>query len=102
MPKPEKVPTTRWKSGCRCASANGDPSRHLKRHGIIAATIFRLENRAEVIRLARGLYQLSDASLHAEHALAEAAKVVPRGISAEPRRGKIAERGSSHPLASRN
>ncbi len=52
----------------------------LKRSGITAATISRLEKRGEVVRLARGLYQLPDASLHAHHALAEAAKLVSRGV----------------------
>lgn len=52
----------------------------LRRNGITAATISRLERRGDVVRLARGLYQLPDASLHAQHALAEAAKLAPRGV----------------------
>ncbi|HXZ87760.1 MAG TPA: type IV toxin-antitoxin system AbiEi family antitoxin domain-containing protein [Candidatus Binataceae bacterium] len=52
----------------------------LRRRGITAATVARLERRGEVVRLARGLYQLPDASLHAHHALAEAAKLVPKGV----------------------
>jgi predicted transcriptional regulator of viral defense system len=51
----------------------------LRRHGITAATISRLERRGEVVRLARGLYQLGGAPLHEQHALAEAAKLVPMG-----------------------
>jgi predicted transcriptional regulator of viral defense system len=51
----------------------------LRRRGITAATVARLERRGEVVRLARGLYQLPDASLHAHHALAESAKLVPKG-----------------------
>jgi predicted transcriptional regulator of viral defense system len=52
----------------------------LKDAGITAATLSRLEQKGRVIRLARGLYQLPDASLDAHHSLAEAAKLVPKGI----------------------
>ena len=45
--------------------------------GITAATISRMVENGEVIRLARGLYQLPDAPLEAKHSLAEAAKLVP-------------------------
>ena len=39
-----------------------------------------MERSGEVIRLARGLYQLPDAPLDAGHSLAEAAKRLPRGV----------------------
>ena len=48
--------------------------------GITAATISRMVENGEVIRLARGLYQLPDAPLEAKHSLAEAAKLVPKGV----------------------
>jgi predicted transcriptional regulator of viral defense system len=48
--------------------------------GITAATIGRLEKKGLVSQLGRGLYQLPDASLDANHSLAEAAKLVPRGV----------------------
>lgn len=48
--------------------------------GITAATVARLERDGEVIRLARGLYQLPDAKLDAQHTLAEAAKLIPKGV----------------------
>lgn len=48
--------------------------------GITAATVSRMERKGKVIRLARGLYQLPDAPLDANHSLAEAAKLVPKGI----------------------
>lgn len=51
-----------------------------KTAGITAATIGRMRNDGEVIRLARGLYQLPDAPLDANHSLAEAAKRVPKGV----------------------
>jgi predicted transcriptional regulator of viral defense system len=48
--------------------------------GVKEETVARLVRRGEVIRLARGLYQLPDADLQAEHSLAEAAKLVPKGV----------------------
>ena len=48
--------------------------------GITAATIGRMVRAGDVIRLARGLYQLPDAPLEAHHNLAEAAKRVPKGV----------------------
>ena len=48
--------------------------------GITAATIGRMRRDGEVVHLARGLYQLPDASLDANHSLAEAAKRVPKGV----------------------
>ena len=63
----------------------------LRKHGIIrlsefkdaqitAATISRLVENGEVLRISRGLYQLRDAPIEAHHSLAEAAKRVPKGI----------------------
>ncbi|WP_111735857.1 type IV toxin-antitoxin system AbiEi family antitoxin domain-containing protein [Roseovarius amoyensis] len=51
-----------------------------KAAGITAAAIGRMRDDGEVIRLARGLYQLPDAPLDANHSLAEAAKRVPKGV----------------------
>jgi predicted transcriptional regulator of viral defense system len=48
--------------------------------GIAAATISRMKAKGLIHQLGRGLYQLSDASLDANHSLAEAAKLVPKGI----------------------
>lgn len=48
--------------------------------GVSAATISRMAEDGDVVRLARGLYQLSDAPLDAQHSLAEAAKRVPKGV----------------------
>lgn len=52
----------------------------LRNAGVTAATVSRMAKDGEVIRLARGLYQLPDAPLDASHSLAEAAKRLPRGI----------------------
>ena len=52
----------------------------IKNAGVTAATICRMVEAGEVIRLARGLYQLPDAALEANHSLAEAAKRVPKGV----------------------
>lgn len=48
--------------------------------GITAATVSRMMEKGLILRLSRGLYQLPDASLDANHSLAEAAKLVPKGI----------------------
>ena len=48
--------------------------------GVTAATVSRMERNGEVIRLGRGLYQLSGAELDASHSLAEAAKRFPKGV----------------------
>jgi len=52
----------------------------LRTAGITAATISRMVGTGEVIRLARGIYQLRDAPLDINHSLAEASKRVPRGV----------------------
>ncbi|TAM50095.1 MAG: transcriptional regulator [Burkholderiaceae bacterium] len=48
--------------------------------GATAATVSRLERDGLIVRLARGLYQLPDAPLDVNHSLAEAAKLVPKGV----------------------
>lgn len=52
----------------------------LRTAGITAATISRMAGTGEVIRLARGIYQLRDAPLDINHSLAEASKRVPKGV----------------------
>lgn len=48
--------------------------------GASATSVARLERDGVIVRLGRGLYQLPDAPVEAHHALAEAAKLVPRGV----------------------
>jgi len=48
--------------------------------GITATTVSRMERAGEVVRLARGLYQLPDAALDAQQSLAEVARLVPKGV----------------------
>ena len=52
----------------------------LRAAGVTAAAMTRMTNDGEVVRLSRGLYQLADAELDAQHSLAEAAMRVPKGI----------------------
>lgn len=52
----------------------------LREAGVTAATVSRMERAGEVLRLARGIYQLADAPLDAHHSLAEAAKRMPTGV----------------------
>ena len=48
--------------------------------GATSAAVARLEREGVIMRLSRGLYQLSDSPLDAHHALAEAALLVPKGV----------------------
>jgi predicted transcriptional regulator of viral defense system len=48
--------------------------------GITAATVSRMKERGLLTRLGRGLYQLPGSSLDVNHSLAEAAKLVPKGV----------------------
>ena len=48
--------------------------------GITATTVGRMERAGEVVRLARGLYQLPNAALDTQQSLAEAARMVPKGV----------------------
>lgn len=48
--------------------------------GVTAATVSRMKEKGLILRLSRGLYQLADARLDANHSLAEAAKLVPKGV----------------------
>lgn len=52
----------------------------LREAGVTAATMSRMERAGEVIRLARGVYQLPDTELDPNHSLAEAATRVPKGV----------------------
>src|ERR1700722_3359113 len=47
---------------------------------ITAATISRMERKGALVQLGRGLYQLPDAPLDANHSLAEVAKLIPNGV----------------------
>ena len=48
--------------------------------GITGTTVSRMERAGEVVRLARGLYQLPDAALDAQQSLAGVARLVPKGV----------------------
>jgi predicted transcriptional regulator of viral defense system len=48
--------------------------------GVTAATLARMVEDGEAMRLSRGLYQKPDADITAQHSLAEAAKRVPKGV----------------------
>ena len=51
-----------------------------KTAGVTATTICRMLEDGDIVRLARGLYQLPNAPRDANHSLAEAAKRVPKGV----------------------
>ena len=48
--------------------------------GVHPETIARLVEEGSLIRGARGLYQLANADITAPHAMAEVAKLAPRGV----------------------
>lgn len=48
--------------------------------GITATTISRMERAGEVVLLSRGLCQLPDAELATQQSLADAARLVPKGV----------------------
>lgn len=52
----------------------------LKAVGVTAATVRRMQDTGEIVKLGRGLYQAPDADYTSNHALAEAALRVPNGV----------------------
>jgi predicted transcriptional regulator of viral defense system len=52
----------------------------LSKEGITAATLARMREKGLVLQLSRGLYQLPDTAGDTNQALAEAAKLVPKGV----------------------
>jgi predicted transcriptional regulator of viral defense system len=52
----------------------------LLKEGVTATAVSRMLAAGEIIQLSRGLYQLPDASFDVNNALAQAAKIVPKGI----------------------
>ena len=48
--------------------------------GATATTVGRMERAGDIVRLARGLYQLPDAALDSQQSLAEVARLVPKGV----------------------
>jgi predicted transcriptional regulator of viral defense system len=52
----------------------------LAREGITAATLARMREKGLILQLSRGLYQIPDAVEGTNHALAEAVKLVPKGV----------------------
>ena len=54
--------------------------KELLKEGVTATAVSRMQVDGEIIQLSRGLYQLPDASFHVNNALAQAAKLVPKGI----------------------
>jgi predicted transcriptional regulator of viral defense system len=52
----------------------------LEKTGATAAAVIRLEREGVLVKLSRGLYQLTDSPVDQHHALAEAALLVPRAV----------------------
>ncbi len=76
-----KKPSTQRDLAMAYLSANGMARlSELSAQGVTASTVSRLEREGVVTKLARGLYQLADTSLDVNHTLAEASKMVPKGV----------------------
>jgi predicted transcriptional regulator of viral defense system len=52
----------------------------LRKAGVTPSTVSRMNASGQILQLGRGLYQLPDAPLEVNNALAQAAKKVPKGI----------------------
>jgi predicted transcriptional regulator of viral defense system len=52
----------------------------LTKAGITATTIARMKEKGLILQLSRGLYQPADSDLQANHVLAAASKIAPKGI----------------------
>jgi predicted transcriptional regulator of viral defense system len=52
----------------------------LRAQGVTPATLSRMVEAGDIVRLGRGLYQLADAATAGQHDLAMAAKRVPKGV----------------------
>lgn len=78
MPSP--APTQRQQAISLLGNHGMARLREFREAGITAATISRLEREGIVVRLARGLYQLADASLNEHQSLAEASKLIAKGV----------------------
>ncbi len=52
----------------------------LTKAGVTAAAVSRMTEKGLILRIRRGLYQLPGAPLDVNHSLAEAAKLVPKGV----------------------
>jgi len=78
--KPKHKPSQRDRIVTHLQSAGMARLSELIAIGVNASTVSRLARDGVLIRLARGLYQLADAPLDLHHTLAEASKLVPRGV----------------------
>lgn len=77
---PKSQPSQRNRAVAHLQATGMSRLSELTAKGITAATVSRLEREGVLVRLARGLYQLADASLDVNHTLAEASKLVPNGV----------------------
>jgi predicted transcriptional regulator of viral defense system len=78
--KSSRQPTQRDRAVAHLQATGMSRLSELIAKGVTAATVSRMEREGILMRLARGLYQLADASLDMHHTLAEASKLVPKGV----------------------
>ena len=80
MPAFDGVPTQRTQALALLKRRGMTRLAEFHEAGITATTVSRLERAGEIVRLARGLYQLPDAALDIHQSLAEVARLVPKGV----------------------
>lgn len=78
--KSSSQPSQRERAVAHLQAAGMSRLSELIANGVTAAAVSRLEREGVLMRLARGLYQLADASLDVHHTLAEVSKLVPKGV----------------------
>lgn len=79
---PQKTePITASDRAIKIISTGGMVRLHeIKAAGIPEVVVARLAKAGRIVRLARGLYQMPDADIQANHTLAAVSKIVPKGI----------------------
>lgn len=80
MPAFDGVPTQRTQALALLKSRGMTRLAEFHEAGVTATTVSRMERAGEIVRLARGLYQLPDAALDTQQSLAEVARLVPKGV----------------------
>ena len=80
MPAFDGVPTQRTQALALLKRRGMTRLAEFREAGVTATTVSRMERAGEIVRPARGLYQLPDAALDTQQSLAEVARLVPKGV----------------------
>jgi predicted transcriptional regulator of viral defense system len=80
MPSPAGVATQRTQALALLKQRGMTRLSEFHEAGVTATTVSRMEQAGDIVRLARGLYQLPDAPLDTQQSLAEVTRLVPKGV----------------------